>query len=215
MKVSREGWPITAFAGFMALGSLFIVPVIAPLLFALAIGVAWFFRDPERILPEDVTDNMVISPADGKIMEVERTEHPYTGPALKIGIFMSVLDVHINRAPLDGQVDYLEYVPGKHLMAFNEKASSDNERFYVGLDTKHGPVLSIQIAGLVARRIVNRLTRGESLKMGQIFGMIKLGSKVEVLLPLSTRPCIRSGQKVKAGLTVIGVIEDEKNQKAS
>lgn len=215
MKIAREGWPVIAFAGFMALGSLYFVPVIAPVLLVLALGLAWFFRDPERKLPSDVTDAMFISPADGKIVEVEESYHPFTGNALKVGIFMSVLDVHVNRAPQDGIVEYLEYVPGKHLMAFNEKASSDNERFYSGFKTAHGNILTVQIAGLLARRIVCSLVRGRAIKRGQPIGMIKLGSKVEVFLPLETECFVKTGQKVRAGETVIGVVGNEKDQKAS
>lgn len=209
MKIARDGWTIIGFAGFMALGSLFFVPEIMPFLLMLTIFLLWFFRDPERKIQAHGTGKEFISPADGKVVEVERSCHPYTGPAWKIGIFMSVTDVHVNRAPFSGEVDYLEYVPGKNLMAFRDKASEENERMYVGFKTDEGPVLTVQIAGFLARRIVCRLKKGMFIDKGQRFGMIKLGSKVDVLMPLSVKPLVEKGQRVSAGSTVIGVIDDE------
>ncbi|MCI6261089.1 phosphatidylserine decarboxylase [Pyramidobacter sp. SM-530-WT-4B] len=163
----------------------------------------WFFRDPERT-PEGAG---LVSPADGEVIEICETEHPYTGKALKIGIFMNVFSVHVNRMPSAGTIEYLEYVPGKKWFANADKASLENERMYVGYSSEDGPVLLTQIAGLVARRIVCRLKKGDRLERAQRFGMIKFGSKVDVYLPLSLKCTAKVGQKVTAGQTVVAVRE--------
>lgn len=161
--------------------------------------VVYFFRDPERT-PEGPG---WISPADGKVIEIFETEHPYTGKALKIGVFMNVFSVHVNRMPSSGTIEYLEYAPGKKWFANADKASLENERMYVGYRDEHGPVLLVQIAGLVARRIVCRLRKGDSLERAQRFGMIKFGSKVDVYLPLTAKVTVKLGDQVYAGQTVI------------
>ncbi|MCI7403277.1 phosphatidylserine decarboxylase [Pyramidobacter sp.] len=167
----------------------------------LAALVFWFFRDPERSPQGDG----LVSPADGEVIEICETEHPYTGKALKVGIFMNVFSVHVNRMPSAGTIEYLEYAPGKKWFANADKASLENERMYVGYSSADGPVLLTQIAGLVARRIVCRLKKGDRLERAQRFGMIKFGSKVDVYLPLSLKCTAEIGQKVTAGQTVIAV----------
>lgn len=183
--------------------------LLSPLLGLVGAGVTalflWFYRDPERKPPQGET--LWVSPADGKVVEVLEASHPYVGRTVKIGIFMSPLDVHVNRTPATGTVDYLEYVPGKKLMAFNEKASEENERFLVGLETDQGRLLLVQIAGFLARRIASPVRRGDSLERGRRYGMIKLGSKVDVYLPPTLDPSVVVGQRVKAGETVIGVVK--------
>lgn len=161
--------------------------------------VLWFFRDPERV-PDGPG---LVSPADGEVVEIYETEHPYTGRTLKIGVFMNVFSVHVNRMPSAGTIEYLEYVPGKKWFANADKASLENERMYIGYRGEHGPVLLTQIAGLVARRIVCRLKKGDVLDRAQRFGMIKFGSKVDVYLPPSLSCRVKIGQKVRAGETVI------------
>lgn len=161
--------------------------------------VVWFFRDPERTPKGEG----FVSPADGKVVEIFETEHPYTGKALKVGIFMNVFSVHVNRMPTSGVIEYLEYVPGKKWFADADKASEDNERMYIGYASGRERVLLTQIAGLVARRIVCRLKKGDVLRRGERFGMIKFGSKVDVYLPLSATCLVKTGQNVKAGQTVI------------
>ena len=166
--------------------------------------VLWFFRDPERTSRAGA--ECFVSPADGKVVEVSPAEHPFTGPALRVGIFMSPLDVHVNRAPFPGTVAHLEYVPGKKWLAFAPKASEENERLYLGLETEQGRTMMVQIAGLLARRIVCRAPKGTPLARGQRYGMIKLGSKVDLYLPNSVSPAVTLGQKVRAGETPIGVV---------
>jgi len=166
--------------------------------------VMWFYRDPDRALPEG--ENILASPADGRIVEIEPAAHPFTGASLKVGIFMNAFSVHVNRAPCEGAVEYLEYVPGKKIAAFEPKASEVNERHYVGLRTAHGPILLVQIAGLLARRIVCRVKRGDILSAGERYGMIKLGSKVDIYLPTDVKLAVKVGDKVYAGKSVLGVM---------
>ena len=167
--------------------------------------VAWFFRDPER--SASYRDGEFFSPADGQVVEISECDHDFTGHSVKVGIFMNLFSVHVNRVPCTGRVDYLEYVPGRKIAAFSPKASEINERNYVGLSTQWGPVMMVQIAGLVARRIVCRLRRGDVLEAGQRYGMIKLGSRVDLYIPAEAVVRVKLGEKVKAGETLIGVIK--------
>lgn len=200
MKLTRDGYPMIAFVGFMLLGSLFFSPIVGFFLVPAFGLVVWFFRDPERIPDSEG----FLSPADGKVVEILEVEHLFTGKAVKVGIFMNPLDVHVNRFPCRGTVEFMEYVPGRKLMAFGPKASDVNERMYVGMSTVHGPVMLVQIAGFLARRIVCRLRKGDVLESGQRYGMIKMGSKVDVYLPSGVKLAISTGQKVFAGRTVLG-----------
>lgn len=206
MKIAPEGFPLIGFVFFMFIGSLLFSPPVGFFLAPLLGLAVWFFRDPDRA-PDGPG---FISPADGKVVEIVRTAHPFTGEALKIGIFMNLLDVHVNRSPYGGTVDWLDYVPGKKLPAFRPKASELNERMSVGLKTEHGPVLLVQIAGFLARRIVCRLRKGDALSRGERFGMIKLGSKVDIYLPPEFLARVRRGERVFAGKTVLGVMPVEK-----
>ena len=203
MQIAHDGWPMIAFSGFMTLAGFWISPFISFFMAVLTIFLVWFFRDPERIISHD--ENIWVSPADGKVVEIESVFHPFTGKSVKIGIFMSPFNVHVNRIPFPGRVDYLEYVPGKKWMAFSPKASEDNERMYTGIETREGRAMMVQIAGFLARRIVCRVEKGMELNRGDRFGMIKLGSKVDLYLPVGVGLSVKPGQAVKAGVTVIGV----------
>lgn len=204
MKIAKDGIQTISFLILAGIAFAFINIIPAIIIFVLAGIVIWFFRDPDRTA--DYKDGYFFSPADGKIVEISETQHEFTGKAIKIGIFMNLFSVHVNRAPCTGRVDYMEYVPGKKLAAFAPKASEINERNILGLSTEWGRVLIIQIAGLVARRIVCRLNRGDVLEAGQRFGMIKLGSRVDVYLPTDTILKIKIGENVFAGKTCLGVI---------
>ena len=205
MKFARDGLPTIAFLVLVTAAFAFISPAPAVILGALTVLVMWFYRDPDRATPEDI--RAFFSPADGRVVEIAETEHPFTGPALKVGIFMNLFSVHVNRAPCMGRVDYLEYIPGKKVAAFAPKASEVNERHLVGLSTAYGPVLMTQIAGLVARRIVCRLQRGDVLEAGQRYGMIRLGSRVDIYLPRDVRLTVNIGEKVYAGVSRLGVMD--------
>ncbi len=196
--------------GYLSIGGAVALAIVGALLWApstvvlvpLAALVVWFYRDPDRT-PECGPDGWV-SPADGKVVEIMEVDHPYTGPATKVGIFMDPLSVHVNRVPRSGKVEYLKYVPGKKWMAFAEKASEENERFYMGIRTDCGPAMMVQIAGLLARRIVCRSRKGQSYRRGARYGMIKFGSKVDVYLPKGVQLRVTVGQKVWAGKSCIG-----------
>ena len=205
MKLARDGIPTITFLVLAAAAFALVSPVPAAVMAVLAVLVIWFYRDPDRTAPEG--DGLFVSPADGRVVEISEAEHPFTGPSVKVGIFMNVLSVHVNRAPCMGRVDYLEYVPGRKIAAFAPKASEVNERNLVGLSTPYGPVLMVQIAGLLARRIVCRLRRGEVLEAGQRYGMFRLGSRVDIYLPKDVRLSIKHGDKVWAGISSLGVMD--------
>lgn len=162
-----------------------------------------FFRDPVRKIPQG--ENLVISPADGKIISITETvDSEYlNSDCLKVSIFMSPLNVHVNRIPISGEIEYLKYYPGKYLVAFEEKSSENNERMTVGLKSKFGKIKFTQIAGFIARRIVNELELGQKVSAGEKFGMIKFGSRVDIFLPKTVNLKIELNQKVFAGETIL------------
>ncbi len=173
----------------------------------LAVYMGWFFRDPDRIPPDD--RGAVISPADGRIV--------FSGdcppgiwspePGKMVSVFMWIFDVHVNRAPVSGKVISVRYNPGRFLAANVEKASLENEQNGVVLETAEGRRVSyVQIAGLVARRIVCSLSEGETVRRGQRVGMIRFGSRVDVLLPASAILRVRKGDRVRAGESILGVL---------
>ncbi len=167
-----------------------------------------FFRDPERKTPEG--DNLVISPADGTILSVIETyEDEYlNSECIRIAIFMSPLNVHVNRIPISGKVEYLKYYPGKYLVAFEEKSSLNNERMSTGINSKFGKIKFTQIAGFIARRIVNELKLNQEVKAGERFGMIKFGSRVDVFIPKNAKVNVIPEQKVYAGETILATFEE-------
>ncbi|MEW6324668.1 MAG: phosphatidylserine decarboxylase family protein [Nitrospirota bacterium] len=205
--VVRSGWPLigaclAAAAVSAALGW-------ASLAAAAILGAAffvWFFRNPERTAPPG--DQFIVSPADGKVMEIEpcREERFLRREMIRLGIFMSPVDVHVNRMPCAGKVAAIHYFPGRYLMAFNPKASLENEHQVMVIDADRGAaVLVVQIAGFLARRIESWVRTGDHLRRGDRFGMIRLGSKVDVYLPPSTTIKARIGERVRAGESVVGV----------
>mgnify|MGYP001565635971 CR=1 FL=1 len=162
-----------------------------------------FFRDPERTVPAG--ERLVIAPADGRIIAVGPVHEPayINGQALRVCIFMSPLDVHVNRFPVSGRVGYLEHVTGRFTPAFKDKASEDNERMLIGIERDGVRILFKQISGSLARRIVADVTVGQQAVAGERFGMIKFGSRVDVLLPLSATVNVRINDRTLAGQTVI------------
>lgn len=166
-----------------------------------------FFRDPERTTP--AVDGGVISPADGKIVVIGEVEEPayLKGRCRQISIFMSPLNVHVNRYPISGTVEFHRHIPGKFTMAFEDKSSDLNERTMVGITNGRYRVMFKQIAGFVARRIVCPVRVGDSAVAGARFGMIKFGSRVDVFLPLEAMVRVEMGQSVVAGETVLAVMD--------
>lgn len=173
---------------------------------ALAAFVAWFFRDPERAVPEHA--DVVVSPADGKVVSVgpANDEAFMDGPATRVAIFLSIFDVHVQRAPLDGKVALYAYHPGGYAAAWNESAGRENERASLGVSTQAGPVLVRQIAGLAARRIATYPREGDRLAKGDRIGLIRFGSRVELFLPADWPTTARPGDRVQGGVTPVAQV---------
>ncbi len=171
----------------------------------LTIFTTFFFRDPERSF--DRQANALVSPADGKVLAVETVNHPHIGEALKVSIFLNIFDVHINRIPATGTIDYVNYNPGKFFAAFVDKASELNEQTEIGMTTDDGhKVVFKQIAGLIARRIVCKLADGEQVAAGNRFGMIRFGSRTELFVPVGSRVDVSAGDHVAGGETIVGFL---------
>ena len=163
----------------------------------------YFFRDPDRKPP--AKDGIVVSPADGKVLFVKEViaEEFIGSNANQISIFMSPLNVHVNRIPISGTVDHLDYTEGRYIAAFEDKASELNERSVTGITNKYGRILFTQVAGFVARRIINDLAIGDNVKIGDRFGMIKFGSRVDVIAPPGWVPKVKKDESVTAGETIL------------
>jgi len=162
-----------------------------------------FFRDPERTVPNK--SNIVVSPADGRILFVKDVldEKFINGKAKLVSIFMSPLNVHVNRIPITGKVEYVKYIQGEYLAAFEDKASERNERNEIGITSPAGKVFFTQIAGFVARRIVSDLQVGDSVNIGNRFGMIKFGSRVDIIVPQQWQVNVKKDDNVTAGETIL------------
>ncbi|MBI2408504.1 MAG: phosphatidylserine decarboxylase family protein [Gemmatimonadetes bacterium] len=211
MRFAREGLPFMWAAAVIAVALVAVayrwprpLPVGAAVVFVLlAIWVAYFFRDPERTGARG--PQLVIAPADGKVVQVMEVDEPafMHGRAIRIAIFMNVFSVHVNRYPVSGRVAYTHYNPGKFLNAAVDKASLENEQASVGIEVGAHKVLVRQIAGLVARRIVTYSRPGDQADQGERFGLIRFGSRVDVYLPVGSTPRVKLGEHTSAGTTVI------------
>jgi len=210
-KIARDGWGIIG--KFFALLLFFIALlvfnepliiffiVVASVLFLFSL---YFFRDPERETPEG--DDLVISPADGKIIKIEEVydDHYRNKQSKVISVFMNVFSVHVNRFPISGTVEYTKYHKGKFMAAWDEKASTDNEHSIIGIKGKYDRKVTFkQIAGLVARRIVYNCEVGDIAEKGDRFGLIKFGSRLDIIVPLETEIKVAIGDKVSAGETIL------------
>ncbi|HKI78297.1 MAG TPA: phosphatidylserine decarboxylase family protein [Ignavibacteriaceae bacterium] len=164
-----------------------------------------FFRDPGRTPPD--ADNVVVSPADGTVLFVKEVlDNKFINKkALQISIFMSPLNVHVNRIPISGTVEYLQYIKGKYIAAFEDKASVENERSEFGIQSKFGKVFFTQVAGFIARRIVYEINKGDTVTIGKRFGMIKFGSRVDVVVSQDWKVKVKKDDKVTAGETILFV----------
>ncbi|MBL8500196.1 MAG: phosphatidylserine decarboxylase [Nitrosomonas sp.] len=208
--IAREGWLHIVIAFAVAIGATELLGWLWALPFwAIALFVLQFFRDPPREVPKD--PNAILAPADGRIVAVEKTQDPYLDrEALKISVFMNVFNVHSNRSPVDGEVRDKWYFPGKFVNADLPKASLENERNALWIKTDRGAdVTCVQVAGLVAKRILCHVSPGEHLARGQRFGFIRFGSRVDVYLPLNTKINVNIGDKVSATLTVLAEFREE------
>lgn len=162
----------------------------------------YFFRDPERQAPREA--QVVVAPADGTIMQIVPCTLPDSGlPATRVSIFMSPFNVHVNRVPISGKVTMVRYVPGKFLMAFDHASMENNERMEIAIDNGQHEIRFSQVSGFLARRIVCTLQPNNVVTLGNRFGMIKFGSRVDMLLPAAMGLCVKEGQKTRAGETII------------
>jgi len=188
VALNRRSWPLWLLAFVLTL---------------LALWVAYFFRDPDRL--GERGERLVIAPADGKIVQISEVEEPafIQAEAVRISIFMNVFNVHVNRYPISGTVEYVHYNPGKFLNAAAEKASLENEQSTVGIQGAQHRVLVRQIAGLIARRIVTYSAKGDRAVQGERFGIIRFGSRVDVVVPKGSTIRMEVGQLTTAGVTVI------------
>ncbi len=201
--IAREGWPFLAIALVLAIAATVWCATWSIPLWIIALFVLQFFRDPAREIPQQA--GAVLSPADGRIVKVERTRDEYLQrDAIKVSVFMNVFNVHSNRSPVDGAVQQIWYNPGKFVNADLDKASTENERNAVWLKTADGQdVTSVQVAGLIARRILCYVKAGDQLTRGQRYGFIRFGSRVDVYLPLTATVKVAIGDKVSATTTIL------------
>lgn len=205
-ELQLMGWPllIAAVLIWTSCGPLKWLAIVPAVLLGLVI---YFFRDPHRVIPQDA--NAIVSPADGTIAEVTEVEHYdfFDGPAVRVGIFLSIFNVHVNRAPRQTRVVDMHYKPGEFLNAMNPESALRNEFMWIGLEETANPgrKLAVRaISGLIARRIVCVLKPGQEVQRGEKFGMIKLGSRTELILPRdSVRVDVQVGQKVQAGSSIL------------
>lgn len=215
MRLAPEGWPfivpvwvgvaLAAWAATRAAGAGAWFWSASGVLSALGIWLLVFFRDPERSGPRG--EHLIIAPADGRVVSIVDADEPMFlhAPARRVSIFMNVFDVHVNRYPVSGTIELVNYNPGRFLHAASDKASLDNEQAAVGIRAARGLVLVRQIAGLVARRIVTDGRPGDQAQQARRMGMIRFGSRVDVLVPLAARPEVKvhEGERVAAGATVL------------
>lgn len=211
MRIAPEGRRLLVgiAGGALAVGAISVVAGVqwlaVPGFIALAFA-TWFFRDPERRPPDD--PNLIVSPADGRVIDVRRVQEDdmLGAPATRVSIFMSPLDVHVNRSPVRGVIERVRHTPGRFHAAFADKASDENERTAVVLNGGGRRYLVVQIAGAVARRIVCRRGEGDALDRGERYGMIMFGSRVEVYLPLDVQVRVAPAMRVRAGTTAIAEV---------
>lgn len=211
MRVAREGLVFILLAALIAVGGIAVAAgygswglwMLALLLVVLALWVGYFFRDPERT--GERGERLVVSPADGRIVMITEVDEPafIQGPALRVSVFMNVFNVHVNRYPVDGVIEYVHYNKGKFINAAKEKASLENEQMSVGIQSGVRRILVRQIAGLIARRIVNYARVGAACAQGTRMGIIRFGSRVDVFMPPDVRLRVQVGDLSAAGITVL------------
>lgn len=170
----------------------------------------YFFRDPLRTIPGNLKPGEILSPADGKVMMIEEIEENefIKGPAKVIGIFLSPLNVHVNRVPVSGTVKFYQYIKGEFIKAYDHASADKNERTVIGIENDKFKVLFKQITGFVARRIVCELRVGDKVKIGEKFGMIKFGSRTDVIMPANAQIKVSVNQKVTGGITILAEVPD-------
>lgn len=212
--VARAGYPLI-FASAFTTGVFALLGLIVPALIALAVTffICYFFRDPDRVIPKNY--GAVVSPADGKVVIAGQEDSSpfFEGRCQKISVFMSVFNVHVNRIPHEGEVENVSYYPGKFFSANLDKASRDNEHNAIFIKTGDGQkICVVQIAGLIARRIICKVQKGDQVACGERLGMICFGSRLDVYLPDDADINVTVGDKVKAGTSILGYLRHEKKE---
>ena len=207
VPIHRAGWPFITAGAIVAIGLFVFFPPLAWLAVLITLFCVFFFRDPERIVPQ--REGLAVSPADGLVSSVDQVMAPAeldmgTQAVTRISVFLSVFDVHINRVPCDGTITALTYHHGKFVNAALDKASEENERQLVRMTLSDGRhVAFVQIAGLIARRIVCNLTDGQTVRAGERFGLIRFGSRTDIYLPAGIASLVSKGQRMVGGETVV------------
>ena len=205
LPVAREGWPFIVVPGALALAAAIAGRRLLALPFAAAsLASLGFFRDPERAVTQ--LAHAVLSPADGRVTAVDEAVDPFVGASVRVSIFLSPLDVHVNRAPIGGLVVDTAYTPGRFVAAYNHDAGEVNERCTVRIQGEAARVTVVQIAGAVARRIVCRVGAGDKVAAGERFGLIRFGSRTDCYMPRGTTVHVAPGERVLGGVTVLGTL---------
>ena len=206
--IHKEGWKFSAISLLISLTFIFILPLLSFFCFLITFFILWFFRDPNRNTPNK--EGKIISPADGKVCLIDLSTPPKelnygNKEMLRVCIFMNVFNVHVNRSPVKGEIKKIEYKKGSFFNASLDKASEKNERNSIIISTENGiEIIVVQIAGLIARRILSFVNNGDRLNSGERFGLIRFGSRVDVYLPKSYKSEVKLGDKTIAGETIIG-----------
>jgi phosphatidylserine decarboxylase len=212
MRIAREGRPFLLATGIPAVAVVYwasqtnstAVQGLGILLLVLTGFIAFFFRDPERDPPTD--PGAILASGDGRVVAIDSVEDAWVGDAIKVSVFLSIFNVHVNRTPCAGRVDQVAHIPGRFRLAFVDKASDDNERTEIALDGSCGRVIVKQIAGFVARRIVCHLTPQQQVEAGERFGLIRFGSRVDHIVSAKADIRVTINDRVRGGETVIGVL---------
>jgi len=207
--ISRDGWLYLAIAAVLMALAYWTWPWLVVLPGILFFFILFFFRNPERDIPTD--ELTLVSPADGVVLDVERVleDQFLGGESIRVRIFLSVFNVHVNRSPMAGKVVFRAYRPGKMIPAFKNHASELNEKNYVGIQNNHLQILVTQVTGFIARRIVCWVEKGDVLTKGERFGLIKFGSCTEIFVPPHVEIMVSPGDKVRGGISVIGRVNVE------
>ena len=207
--ISRDAWFYLAILAFLMILAYWIWPWLVILLGILFLFILYFFRNPERDIP--MNESMILSPADGVVMDVERVleDQFLHGESIRVRIFLSIFNVHVNRCPIAGEVVFQAYRPGQMIPAFKSHASELNEKNFVGIRNQYVQILVTQVTGFIARRIVCWVNIGDKVAQGERYGLIKFGSCSEIFVPTNVEIMVSPGDKVRGGLSVIGRVSVE------
>jgi len=210
MGITRDAWPVLGPILFLALVSVQFTALIGGWWWAASIPLAilslfslWFFRDPQRLIPDG--EEVITAPGDGKVLEIVPIKHDefIGGEAKRVSIFLSVFNVHVNRVPASGLVREVKRFPGKFLIAYDPRATEENNRLRIDIDSKRGRLRCVQVTGAIARRIVCHLQAGQRIERGDRYGMIRFGSRMDLIIPANAAVKIKQGEVVHGGETVI------------